>query len=618
MRNRLTPLPALCLSLLAALSPAGCDRDATPKAVAAKADTVGRVRVTEGPALERWIPPTVTVGPEQVDTALDQADLAAKNHQWFLDSESVLPIVLAVESNATNTPGQLQRAKSLRKRAIDALLVDGQALLPQLDSNPTALDQARTIAAVIRSAAPGEERTFAFLDEFERRQVAALLNGQALAALQRKDLGDAPDQGAQGLYRQVLRTDPNNAVAQQGLAQVEQAFIDRARFEANRRLYHLSARALRQGSQVRSDADGNVAAATKELQTHRTRYLQLLKAQGIAGLVDRGDLKLARSKLVEMIRVSQPGEPLVAELSTRIELFQHYGPYRPGQTFTDEMPSGGRGPRMVVVPHGAFIMGSTDADPQANKNEKPAHEVRFARGFAMAEHEVTVAEFGRFIAATQHRTRASRRGFSTIYSESSGNYARQSFVDWYSDFHGAKAAMNAPVMHVSVRDALAYVQWLSEKTGHEYRLPSEAEFEYALRAGSADVFPWGSGSPKSPIENLTGLRDVSVSGRRWANGFEGYGDGYWGPAPVEQFAANAFGLRDMGGNLSEWTADCVHAGFRRAPKDGKAWVNSGCRSYVTKGGSWASSPAQTRSAFRVGIDADTTNAKIGFRVVRDL
>lgn len=618
MRTRLTPLPALCLSLLAALSLGACNRDAAPKATSVKADAAGQVRVTEGPALERWIPPTVNIAADQVDAALEQAETAARNKQWFRDDQSVLPIVLAVESIATNTPKQQQRAESLRKDAIDALLQQGQDLLQQLDSDPIALSEARTIAAVIRSAAPGEERTFAFLDEFERRQVAALLNGQALAALQRKDLGDAPDQGAQGLYRQVLRTDPNNAVAQQGLAQVEQAFIDRAYFEADRRLYHLAARALRQGSQVRSDVEGNVAGASKDLQTHRTRYLQLLKAQGIAGLVDRGDLKLARSKLVEMIRVSQPGEPLVAELSTRIELFQHYGPYRPGQTFTDEMPSGGRGPRMVVVPHGAFIMGSTDADPQANKNEKPAHEVRFARGFAMAEHEVTVAEFGRFIAATQHRTRASRRGFSTIYSESSGNYARQSFVDWYSDFHGAKAAMNAPVMHVSVRDALAYVQWLSEKTGHEYRLPSEAEFEYALRAGSADVFPWGSGSPKSPIENLTGLRDVSVSGRRWANGFEGYGDGYWGPAPVEQFAANAFGLRDMGGNLSEWTADCIHASFRRAPKDGKAWVNSGCRSYVTKGGSWASSPAQTRSAFRVGIDADTTNAKIGFRVVRDL
>ena len=122
MRTRLTPLPALCLSLLAALSLGACNRDAAPKATSVKADAAGQVRVTEGPALERWIPPTVNIAADQVDAALEQAETAARNKQWFRDDQSVLPIVLAVESIATNTPKQQQRAESLRKDAIDALL----------------------------------------------------------------------------------------------------------------------------------------------------------------------------------------------------------------------------------------------------------------------------------------------------------------------------------------------------------------------------------------------------------------------------------------------------------------------------------------------------------------
>jgi formylglycine-generating enzyme required for sulfatase activity len=87
---------------------------------------------------------------------------------------------------------------------------------------------------------------------------------------------------------------------------------------------------------------------------------------------------------------------------------------------------------------------------------------------------------------------------------------------------------------------------------------------------------------------------------------------------VASFAANAFGLHDLAGNVSEWVADCWHASYRRAPTDGEAWVNPGCRSRVMRGGSWASGPAQVRSAWRLSADADTTNARLGFRVVREL
>ena len=97
-----------------------------------------------------------------------------------------------------------------------------------------------------------------------------------------------------------------------------------------------------------------------------------------------------------------------------------------------------------------------------------------------------------------------------------------------------------------------------------------------------------------------------------------YDDGWWGPAPVASFDPNAFRLHDVAGNVSEWVADCWHDGYRRAPADGDAWLNPGCRTRVMRGGAWASAPAQTRSAWRAPADADTTNARLGFRVVRDL
>ncbi len=124
--------------------------------------------------------------------------------------------------------------------------------------------------------------------------------------------------------------------------------------------------------------------------------------------------------------------------------------------------------------------------------------------------------------------------------------------------------------------------------------------------------------PPASAGNVTGSKDRSPGGRSWRNAFEGYGDGWWGPAPVASFAANAFGLHDLAGNVGEWVADCWHDSYRRAPTDGEAWVNPGCRTRVMRGGSWASAPAQVRSSWRLSADADTTNARMGFRVVRDL
>lgn len=236
----------------------------------------------------------------------------------------------------------------------------------------------------------------------------------------------------------------------------------------------------------------------------------------------------------------------------------------------------------------------------------------------MSRHEITVGEFRRFMDATDHRARAERRGFSGTYDERTGNFVRRGYVDWRRDHAGRPAADDMPVLHVSAKDAQAYAEWLTEQTGRTYRLPSEAEFEYALRAGQRGLYPWSTPTPPARVGNLTGALDVAPTGKRWQNAFAGYGDGFWGPAPVGRYRPNPYGLHDLAGNVAEWVDDCWHASYRRAPAHGRAWINEGCRARVVRGGSWASAPHQTRSSWRQQMDADTTNARIGFRVVREI
>ena len=186
------------------------------------------------------------------------------------------------------------------------------------------------------------------------------------------------------------------------------------------------------------------------------------------------------------------------------------------------------------------------------------------------------------------------------------------------DYEGKPAQPRDPVIHVSWNDAQAYVNWLATGTGKPYRLPSEAEFEYVLRAGGNTQYWWGNASPSKVVENITGERDSSHSRRFWAEAFPGYGDKFWGPAPVASFEPNPFGLYDMGGNVSEWVLDCWHDTYVRAPVDGSAWINPGCDQRVIRGGHWASLPNQTRSAYRRYAAPDYHDARVGFRIARDL
>jgi formylglycine-generating enzyme required for sulfatase activity len=509
------------------------------------------------------------------------------------------------------------RARTGVRNAVTGLLQQSRTALADIDEDPAALRAVHEAAAVLRVVALDRPDVERFLQAVDRVDEGQRHSAEAERALARGDIGEDGSGGAIGGFRRALALRDTDSRALQGLAAAESALIRRAEEAAARDAYAEARRWLDLAATVRPEA-GTVPAARARLAFQRAARVGALRDRGIAALPDPDGIDRARALLAQLLVIAPPGDPAATELRQRIDLAVHYGLFRPGQRFTDSMEGGGRGPQMVVIPHGAFRMGAPASERGSTEAERPLRDIRFARGLAVARTEITIGDFRRFVDATGYRPRSARRGYSMVYDERSGNFVRRGRVDWTRDHRGAAAREDMPVVHVSAKDASAYADWLAERTGHRYRLPSEAEFEYALRAGSDAAYPWGNGAPPAGAGNFTGQGDRSLSGRAWHNAFRGYADGAWGPAPVGRYRAGRFGLHDMAGNVSEWVADCWHTSYRRAPRDQRAWVNPGCRQRAVRGGSWASSPDQTRSAWRSGLDADTTNARIGFRVVRDL
>jgi formylglycine-generating enzyme required for sulfatase activity len=610
---------AFAAALLAALC-AGCAADdAGPdgQAGAIEPQRDGSVTVSGDDSLAdslTWRIPPVRIEDGAEDEALRRAQAALAEGRLFEDADAAIPLFLELR----NWPAHARAAEQGLERALRRLPVEGDKALADADEDIEALRRAQRIAAVARTVRAGDDAVLAYLGRVDAAEQAWQLNADGEREFAAGRLGESGD-GALPLFRAALAARPGQPRAMQNLAAVESAMIRRAELAAEQADFDGAQRWLAHAHEVRpDDGVGTVIDARGRIEQMRAARIVRLRDLGLAALPRFNGAAIARGYLAEMLRIARPGDPAASELRERIDLAVHYGLYGPGQVFTDALKGGGRGPQMAVVPHGAFTIGAPEGEVDASDNERPQHPIRFGRGFALAIHEVTVGEFRRFITATGHQTRAERRGYSMPYDERSNNFVRRSGVDWRSDYRGMPATDDLPVLHVSARDAAAYAEWLAAQTGHRYRLPSEAEFEYALRAGGQGRYPWGSGAPPEGAGNVTGALDRSPGGRSWTHAFAGYGDGYWGPAPVGSFQPNAWGLHDMAGNVSEWVADCWHDNYRRAPGDGSAWVNPGCRNQVIRGGSWSSSPAQTRSAWRAPAQVDTTNAKVGFRVARDL
>ncbi len=265
----------------------------------------------------------------------------------------------------------------------------------------------------------------------------------------------------------------------------------------------------------------------------------------------------------------------------------------------------GQGPEMVVIDSGTFMMGSPDSEEGRENNEGPQRQVSILKPFALARCEVTVAQFRYFIEQEDGlRTDAENKGGCWVLDEASGEGKQEASKSWRDP--GFQQTDAQPVTCVSWNDAVAYADWLSERTGQSYRLPTEAEWVYAVRAGTTTYYSWS--------DNI----DCSRARYGW---FSGECGRQASTDPVMSFTPNPFGLYDMHGNVWEWTQDCWHGSYQGAPGDGTAWLeaNDGdCATRVVRGGGWGDSPELLRSASRNWGSTVGAADFLGFRLARDL
>lgn len=487
----------------------------------------------------------------------------------------------------------------------DALAQGDLALARQLAGVIAGVDPDRAVIEEVQAAA-------------DRQDTIGQTLRQAAAALEAGRLTQPAGDNAAELFARVLQMDPGNATAQTGLVQAHQEIVASAVAMARDELDFEGAEQRLVEAEGAYESPEAVAEARESIAQFRDRHIEQLHQAALTH-IDEGRYDQADESITELVALGQD-RALVESLQASLADARLYGSFEPGQAFRDQIERLGRaGPEMVVLPAGNFMMGSPENEKERVSNEGPRHRVTFDRGFALSRTEITVDQFADFVNATGYRTDAEISGGSRVYDLDTGRMDERSDINWRLDYSGANADGNLPVIHISWRDANAYVEWLSEETGRSYRLPSEAEFEYGLRGGTQTPYWWGAGSPpESNMENVTGDRDVSPTGARWNVAFRRYSDGYWGPGPVASLARNPFGLNDMGGNVMEWVEDCWHDSFVRAPEDGSAWINPGCGRRVIKGASWSSTPGMSRSAFRISSTTTSTDMRVGFRVARDL
>jgi formylglycine-generating enzyme required for sulfatase activity len=250
---------------------------------------------------------------------------------------------------------------------------------------------------------------------------------------------------------------------------------------------------------------------------------------------------------------------------TRVVL-GHYATLLPaGAVFQDREDT----PELVLIPAGRFLMGSAEDEEDRDDDEGPQHEVRIGQRFALGRYPVTFEEYDRFADATGRE--------------------RPGDEDW--------GRGRRPVINVSWEDAQAYVTWLSAETGRTYRLPSEAEWEYACRAETTSRYWWGD--------------DITTENANY--------DGRVGTTTeVGSYPANPWGLYDPHGNVWERVKDCWNSNYDDAPKDGRAWLSGECNRRVVRGGSWYNRPENLRSANRNANAIKLQNYYLGFRVARTL
>lgn len=276
-------------------------------------------------------------------------------------------------------------------------------------------------------------------------------------------------------------------------------------------------------------------------------------------------------------------------------------------------------PEMVVMPLGEFSMGSPGHETGRDADEGPLRVVTFTRPFAVGRYEVTRGQFAAFVADSGYQS----QGGNCLYWDSEEGKAKNDDPSKSWRNPGYLQNDGHPVVCVSWADAKAYADWVAKKTGKPYRLLSEAEWEYAARAGSSGPWPWGLDADQScrhaNIADISFTKGLSQGkDKKWNEGFARCEDGSAYTANAGSHQRNAFGLYDMIGNVWEWTEDCWNTSYEGAPTDGRAWLTGNCVFRVDRGGSWLLNPRHARAANRSRFDAALRLNTLGFRLAGTL
>jgi eukaryotic-like serine/threonine-protein kinase len=293
-------------------------------------------------------------------------------------------------------------------------------------------------------------------------------------------------------------------------------------------------------------------------------------------------------------------------------------PVPPPLKVDDSLVANKLGMKLKLIPADEFLMGSDATDPDAKGDEKAKgkkHRVRISRPFYLGTTEVTVGQFRQFVEKTKFKTEAERDGTGSYdWVEAKGAFVQDPKYTWLSP--GFQQEDDHPVVNVTWNDVMAFCEWLSQQEGERYRLPTEAEWEYACRAGQATRY--SSGDDPELLAKFGNVCDATAKERNpgWTYAIKAP-DGYVFTAPVGHFLPNEFGLYDMHGNVWEWCADWYDSGYYAKSPSTDPLNSTKTATKVVRGGCWFFQPRSCRSAIRNRHEPEYRTNLLGFRVARD-
>ena len=469
-------------------------------------------------------------------------------------------------------PGHLPPAPAALNAAQWQVLQNGFSMTPEL--RPASVQA--LLENLGRAAGPSDEELAAQAEQ-ERARAA----------------GRARELAAQAEQARLLELRRQEELALRRKAEAQAAAIEKLRLDKIRKeqeaQHHLAAEAARKArketlrEQLRVRREADAAKALQEQQEQQRKALQIKAEAAYRAEQERARKELASRAAAELAQQLPTAASPVADADGVLR-----------DRFLD---GSGRGPELVLIPTGRFQMGSPEheraiamaAGSQKSwlERETPQHWVGIEHSLALGRHPVSVGQWRQFARAT--------------------GWVTQSETDW--EHPGFEQNDEHPVVGVSWHDAQLYLRWLIDKTGQVYRLPSEAEWEYACRAGTRTAFSFGD-EISSEHANYDGHYTYNGSARGQYRG---------GTSKAGAYPPNPWGLYDMHGNVWDWVQDTVHDNYDGAPADGSAWEDGRDASRrILRGGSWLYNPRYLRSALRNGFSSALSNDIVGFRVARNL